>query len=123
MIYLFVFISFFTFQINACKKYFSLLFFLLHINLDRGDFMTSVRDGYNRFDPDSTLNGFFPFWGIVLLLISCKSIYLFIIIIYVFVILVIFLLIAGFGLVGYLVGCRSPPESLRQQLDPATFFA
>lgn len=37
--------------------------------------------------------------------------------------LVLFLLVAGAGLVGYLVGCRSPPESLRQQLDPATFYA
>lgn len=32
--------------------------------------MTSVRDGYNRYDPDSTLNGFLPFWGIVLLLLA-----------------------------------------------------
>lgn len=91
--------------------------------LDRGDFMTSVRDGYSRYDPDSTLNGFLPFWGIVLFIISCKSpcstetldtpIF----------VLVVFLLIAGLGLVGYLVGCRSPPDSLRQELDPATFYA
>ncbi|UJR36157.1 hypothetical protein I4U23_028891 [Adineta vaga] len=72
----------------------------------RGDFMTSVRDGYNRYDPDSTLNGFFPFWGCILLLLSF-----------------VFLLVAGIGLVGYLIGCRSPPDSLRQQLDPATFYA
>ncbi len=45
----------------------------LDTSLDRGDFMSSERDGYNRFDPDSTLNGFFPFWGVVLLLLSCKS--------------------------------------------------
>ena len=84
--------------------------------------MTSVRDGYNRYDPDSTLNGFFPFWGILLLLISCKySSSLPFYFIFHFV-LVIFLLIAGFGLVGYLVGCRAPPESLRQPLDPTTFF-
>jgi hypothetical protein len=34
--------------------------------------MTSVRDGFSRFDPDSTLNGFLPFWGVMLLLLSCK---------------------------------------------------
>jgi hypothetical protein len=34
--------------------------------------MTSVRDGYRRYDPDSTLNGFLPFWGIVLFILSCK---------------------------------------------------
>ncbi|CAF0818105.1 unnamed protein product [Rotaria sp. Silwood1] len=90
IIYFFALISFLTFETNAY----------------RGDFMTSVRDGYNRYDPDSTLNGFFPFWGVVLLLLSF-----------------IFLLVAGLGLVGYLVGCRAPPESLRQQLDPATFYA
>lgn len=52
------------------------LFYLINflfISIDRGDFMTSERDGYNRFDPDSTLNGFFPFWGVVLLILSCKS--------------------------------------------------
>ncbi|CAF0742722.1 unnamed protein product [Rotaria sordida] len=90
IIYCFTLISLLTFETNAY----------------RGDFMTSVRDGYNRYDPDSTLNGFFPFWGVVLLLLSF-----------------IFLLVAGLGLVGYLVGCRSPPESLRQQLNPATFYA
>lgn len=37
-------------------------------------------------------------------------------------ILVVFLMIAGVGLVGYLVGCRSPPERLRQPLDPASFY-
>jgi len=42
------------------------------LSIDRGDFMSSVRDGYNRYDPDSTLNGFFPFWGILLLLLSRK---------------------------------------------------
>lgn len=45
------------------------------MDLDRGDFMSSVRDGYNRFDPDATLNGFFPFWGIMLLLVSCKFLF------------------------------------------------
>jgi hypothetical protein len=85
--------------------------------------MTSVRDGYNRYDPDSTLNGFFPFWGVLLLLLSCKYLSLLIMRIQSFINLVIFLLVAGFGLVGYLVGCRSPPDSLRQQLDPATFYA
>ncbi len=34
--------------------------------------MSSERDGYSRYDPDSTLNGFFPFWGVLLLLLSCK---------------------------------------------------
>ena len=97
-----------------------LIFFFFVI--DRGDFMTSVRDGYNRYDPDSTLNGFFPFWGVILFLLSCKwsallgSLFL-------SFSLVVFLLIAGLGLVGYLIGCRSPPDSLRQQLDPATFYA
>lgn len=85
--------------------------------------MTSVRDGYNRYDPDSTLNGFFPFWGVLLLLLSCKYLSLLLMMIQSFVNLVIFLLVAGFGLVGYLVGCRSPPDNLRQQLDPATFYA
>ncbi|CAF3978953.1 unnamed protein product [Rotaria magnacalcarata] len=80
--------------------------FTIEINAYRGDFMSSVRDGYNRYDPDSTLNGFFPFWGIVLLLLSF-----------------VFLLIAVLGLVGYFVGCRAPPERLRHQLDPATFYA
>ncbi|CAF3185440.1 unnamed protein product [Rotaria socialis] len=80
--------------------------FTIEINAYRGDFMSSVRDGYNRYDPDSTLNGFFPFWGIVLLLLSF-----------------VFLLVAVLGLVGYFVGCRAPPERLRHQLDPATFYA
>jgi len=83
-----------------------LSFFVLEISAYRGDFMSSVRDGYNRYDPDSTLNGFFPFWGILLLLLS-----------------LIFLIIAGLGLVGYLVGCRAPPTHLRQHLDPASFYA
>jgi hypothetical protein len=86
--------------------------------------MTSVRDGFSRFDPDSTLNGFLPFWGVVLLLLSCKSFFRFCFYYYsISVNLVVFLLVAGFGLVGYLVGCRAPPDSLRQQLDPATFYA
>lgn len=74
IIYLWTFLSLLLFPINACKLY-SLCIgqkLILHTNLDRGDFMTSVRDHYNRFDPDATLNGFFPFWGIVLLLLSCK---------------------------------------------------
>ena len=60
---------------NACRCSlfrFSLHSLILSFSTDRGDFMTSVRDGYNRYDPDSTLNGFFPFWGVVLLLLSCK---------------------------------------------------
>lgn len=73
IIYLFTFLSLLSFPINACKSY-SLVCTIIgfHTNLDRGDFMASVRDGYNRYDPDATLNGFFPFWGIVLLLFSCK---------------------------------------------------
>lgn len=85
--------------------------------------MSSVRDGYHRYDPDSTLNGFFPFWGILLLLLSCKSFSLSYDLIFIKYFSVIFLIIAGLGLVGYLVGCRSPPDHLRQRLDPATFYA
>ncbi|CAF0744851.1 unnamed protein product [Didymodactylos carnosus] len=70
-----------------------------------GTFMSGERDNYGRFDPDSTLNGFFPFWGFVLLILS-----------------MLFLIIAAIGFIGYLVGCRSPPERFRQTLDPATFY-
>ena len=31
------------------------------------------RDSYNRSDPDAIFNGFFPVWGVVLLILSCKN--------------------------------------------------
>ncbi|CAF1272540.1 unnamed protein product [Didymodactylos carnosus] len=81
-------------------------FIIIHdIVAFRGDFMSGERDQYGRFDPDSTLNGFFPFWGFVLLLLS-----------------MLFLIIAAIGIIGHLIGCRSPPERFRHTLDPATFY-
>ncbi len=42
----------------------------LFICIDEVDFMNNERDTYNRYDPDSTLYGFCPFWGVLLLILS-----------------------------------------------------
>ena len=33
----------------------------------------NIRDSFNRDDPDSTFNGFFPHWGVVILILSGKG--------------------------------------------------
>ncbi|CAF0876513.1 unnamed protein product [Rotaria sordida] len=55
--------------------------------------MTSGRrtDMFNRINPDYLLRGFFPFWSIVLICFG-----------------LIFLTLAVFGFIGYLLGCRRP---------------
>ncbi|CAF2586539.1 unnamed protein product [Rotaria sp. Silwood2] len=55
--------------------------------------MTSARrtDMFDRINPDYLLRGFFPFWSIVLICFG-----------------LIFLTLAVFGLIGYLLGCRRP---------------
>ncbi|CAF1011811.1 unnamed protein product [Adineta steineri] len=51
------------------------------------------RDSFGRKDPDSTFHGAFPHWGGVLFILSG-----------------FFLVVAIFGLVGYLLGFRTPPN-------------
>jgi hypothetical protein len=81
------------------------MFFLI----DPSDFTDNVRDEFNRYDPDSTLNGFFPLWGVVILILS-GILFIPYINIYMFVNLGFFLVIAACGFIGYLVGCRTPPD-------------
>ena len=47
-------------------------------SLDRDGWMMNERDTFKRDDPDAILNGFFPFWGALVLALSCKDLSLFI---------------------------------------------
>lgn len=42
-------------------------------SLDRDGWMINERDTFKRDDPDAILNGFFPFWGALVLALSCKD--------------------------------------------------
>ncbi|UJR14085.1 hypothetical protein I4U23_001081 [Adineta vaga] len=48
-------------------------------------------DMFNRMNPDYLLRGFFPFWSMVLIGFA-----------------LVFLILAVFGLIGYMLGCRRP---------------
>jgi hypothetical protein len=80
----------------------------------------NVRDTYNRYDPDSIFNGFFPVWGVVILILS--GIFSFYIDSCMFVYLGFFLVVATFGLIGYLVGCRTPLKNRQPSTDSTAPF-
>lgn len=65
----------------------------------------NVRDSYNRDDPDAILNGFLPFWGVLLFILSGSA-----------------LVLTGFALLGYLIGCRTPPKSRQPSADSTAPF-
>jgi hypothetical protein len=82
----------------------------------------NVRDSYNRVDPDAILHGFFPFWGILLFILSGMLFFLSIDIC-ILVNLGSALVLTGFALVGYLIGCRTPRKSRQISTDSvAPFF-
>jgi len=92
----------------------------LFICIDEVNFMNNERDTYNRYDPDSTLYGFCPFWGVLLLILS--GIFSPGINISIFVYLAFFLAIAGLSLIGYLIGWRTPVQSHHPSTDSTIPF-
>ncbi len=89
--------------------------------IDPTELTNNVRDSYNRDDPDAILNGFLPFWGVLLFILSG----------------IVFspsddisisgnlgsaLVLTGFALLGYLIGCRTPPKSRQPSADSTAPF-
>ncbi|UJR09942.1 hypothetical protein I4U23_014164 [Adineta vaga] len=53
-----------------------------------------IRNTFNTYSSDNVLHAVFPHWGTILLILSGM-----------------FLAVAAAGLIGYLLGCRSPPPA------------
>ncbi|CAF0727788.1 unnamed protein product [Rotaria sordida] len=65
--------------------------------LTKDEMIALTRDHFGRPDPDSLLNGFFPVWAVIQFCLSG-----------------FFLVIGIISGVCYLLGCRSPPDELKQ---------
>jgi len=81
----------------------SLLIFKISAYQDGSTY--NLRDSYNRENADALFGGFFPQWGVVLLILSG-----------------FFLVISGFALIGYFMGCRTPIKHHQPSTDSTVPF-